>query len=46
MPVLCDCCAHLEPVYRFKSWNDLYGHANGDALLRELAVLLRAAATD
>ncbi|MGD0476045.1 MAG: GGDEF domain-containing protein [Candidatus Velthaea sp.] len=31
---------------RFKSWNDLYGHASGDALLRELAVLLRAAATD
>jgi diguanylate cyclase (GGDEF)-like protein len=31
---------------RFKSWNDNYGHASGDALLRELAVLLRAAATD
>jgi len=31
---------------RFKSWNDLYGHASGDALLRELAVLLRAAATE
>lgn len=31
---------------RFKSWNDNFGHASGDALLRELAVLLRAAATD
>jgi diguanylate cyclase (GGDEF)-like protein len=31
---------------RFKQWNDNYGHASGDALLRELAVLLRAAATD
>src|SRR5450631_4478299 len=39
-------CAHLELVYRFKSWNDNYGHASGDALLRELAALLRAAATD
>src|SRR5450631_1604007 len=39
-------CAHLELVYRFKSWNDNFGHASGDALLRELAVLLRASATD
>jgi len=31
---------------RFKNWNDTYGHASGDALLRELAQLLRAAATD
>jgi diguanylate cyclase (GGDEF)-like protein len=37
---------HLEVGYRFKSWNDNHGHASGDALLRELAVLLRAAATD
>ena len=39
-------CAHLVLVYRFKQWNDNYGHASGDALLRELAVLLRAAATE
>jgi diguanylate cyclase (GGDEF)-like protein len=36
----------MEFVNRFKQWNDLYGHASGDALLRELAVLLRTAATD
>jgi diguanylate cyclase (GGDEF)-like protein len=31
---------------RFKQWNDNYGHASGDALLRELAELLRSAATE
>lgn len=31
---------------RFKEWNDAYGHACGDALLRELARILRAAARD
>ncbi len=31
---------------RFKQWNDHYGHASGDALLRELAQLLRAALAD
>jgi diguanylate cyclase (GGDEF)-like protein len=29
----------------FKAWNDTHGHASGDALLRALARVLRAAAT-
>jgi diguanylate cyclase (GGDEF)-like protein len=39
-------CLHLEHVDRFKQWDDNFGHAGGDALLRELAVVLRAAAAD
>ena len=30
---------------KFKVWNDSYGHASGDALLRALARVLRSAAT-
>src|SRR5450755_3088588 len=38
-------CVQLE-VVNHVSWNDNYGHASGDALLRELAQLLRAAASN
>jgi diguanylate cyclase (GGDEF)-like protein len=34
----------FEVVRHFKDWNDSFGHASGDALLRALAHLLRAEA--
>jgi diguanylate cyclase (GGDEF)-like protein len=33
-------------IDRFKAWNDTFGHASGDALLRAIAAQLRTAARD
>ncbi|BDE06442.1 hypothetical protein WPS_17180 [Vulcanimicrobium alpinum] len=38
------CALAFLDTDRFKEWNDAYGHACGDALLREIAAELRAAA--
>jgi diguanylate cyclase (GGDEF)-like protein len=44
----CDRAMRLALVFvdtdHFKRWNDTFGHAAGDALLRELAVVLRSVA--